>query len=389
MGRGRLLRRRLLRVLRLAVAVFLVWFGVSFGLAVTNPSYGTSFAARAAEWGRQHGLGAVVTFAEEEWYRLHPPKVGGAPPKGAFSTVHHHIPASRLALPAPPRLRSPAGSWLPGEGVWHPAGRLVDGLPAILTTTVRPDAVHTSYVVGVAWMDMRLLSARLYSGSQIPGGGPFRFSAPITAAASRTLDAAFNAGFLMQDANGGYYTDHRTIVPLRPGAASLVVYRDGSVAIGAWGTQVTMAPSVVSVRQNLDLIVNGGRLVPGLLANDNWQWGATLGGSYYVWRSGIGVTRDGALVYVGGPSLAITSLANLLVDAGAVRAMELDINPDWVQFSTFRGGRGAVVGGAQGTSLLPGMYGSPSRYFESWWIRDFYTMSTRPRPLVRLVSQGR
>ena len=58
-----------------------------------------------------------------------------------------------------------------------------------------------------------------------------------------------------------------------------------------------------------------------------------MGNAIYVWRSGIGITADGALVYVGGPGLNITDLANLLVRAGAVRAMELDINTDWVNFS--------------------------------------------------------
>ena len=271
--------------------------------------------------------------------------------------------------------------------MWHPAGRTVDGVPAILTTTVRPDALHTSYVVGVAWMDTRLLRAQLYSGSGIPGGGPFSHSAPVTTAASRTLDAAFNGGFRTQDSNGGYFTDRRTIVPLRAGAASLVVYRDGSATIGAWGSQVKMSATVASVRQNLDLIVNNGKTVPGLIANDNSQWGATLGGAFYVWRSGIGVTRNGALVYVGGPSLAITSLANLLVDAGAVRAMELDINTDWVQYSSYAGPPNAPVSGANGSSLVSNMTEAPSVYFQSWWIRDFYTMSVRRAPDARPIAR--
>ena len=371
----------------LAFLVAFTWFAISFVSALTNPSYGTSLSSRAAEWGRDHGLGGLVTFIESEWYKLHPPKVGGTPPPGSFSgpsTVKVRRVPSLLALPS--RLRSPAGAWLPGEGVWHPAGRLVDGIPAVLTTTVRPDAVHTSYVVGVAWMDPQLLRAQLYSGSEIPGGGPFTHTAPITTTASRTLDAAFNAGFRMDDANGGYFTDGRTVLPLRKGAASLVVFSDGSVTVGAWGSQLAMTPSVVSVRQNLDLIVNNGRPVQGLLANDNSQWGATLGGGYYVWRSGIGVTRSGALVYVGGPSLAITSLANLLVDAGAVRAMELDINTDWVQYSTYRAGLNAPVTGTSGTSLLDSMVGAPSRYFQSWWIRDFYTMSVRSAPDPHLLA---
>lgn len=380
-------RRRIIAGIVTVLVVLFTWFAVSFGSALLNPSFGVSVSTRAAEWFRDHGLGSVVTLVEEEWYRLHPPRVGGTPPKGAFGgSTPVRVKSVPAALPAPRRLHSPAGAWLPGEGVWHPAGRLVDGVPAIFTTSVRPDAVHTSYVAGVAWMDTRLLRAQLYSGAEIPGGGPYAYTAPITPFASRSLDAAFNAGFRMQDANGGYYTDHRMVIPLRSGAASFVVYRDGSATVGAWGSQLTMGPDVVSVRQNLDLIVNNGRAVPGLLANDNSQWGATLGGAYDVWRSGVGVTRDGALVYVGGPSLAITSLANLLVDAGAVRGMEMDINTDWVQFSSYTGPTGAPITGADGTSLLPTMAGNPWRYFESWWIRDFYTMSVRRRPDLRLEA---
>jgi hypothetical protein len=375
------------RTLLVAFGAVFIWFAISFGSALTNPSYGTSLMARAAEWGRDHHLGTVVTWFEEEYYKLNPPKVGGAPSRSAFTDgTTPPIRALAAVLPMPPRLRSPAGPWLPGEGVWHPAGRAVNGAPAIFTTQVRPDGVYTSYVVGVAWMDPRLLRAQLYSGSEVPGGGPYRFTAPISTLASRSLDAAFNAGFKMQDANGGYYTDHRVVVPLRVGAASLVIYRDGSATVGAWGTQVGLTPKVASVRQNLDLVVNNGRAVPGLLANDNSQWGATLGGAYAVWRSGIGVTSNGALVYVGGPSLTITSLANLLVDAGAVRAMELDINTDWVQFSTYRAAPGHPLSGANGSSLLPDMAGAPSRYFESWWIRDFYTMSLRPTPDGHLLA---
>ena len=36
--------------------------------------------------------------------------------------------------------------------------------------------------------------------------------------ASKSLMAAFNAGFLMSNAGGGYYTDDKTIIPLRAGA---------------------------------------------------------------------------------------------------------------------------------------------------------------------------
>jgi hypothetical protein len=230
-------------------------------------------------------------------------------------------------------------------------------------------------------MDTKLLRATLYSGSQIPGGGPYTDTAPIAPTAATSLVAAFNAGFLMSNANGGYYTDGHTVLPLRSGAASFVVYANGSSTVGEWGRDVTMTPSVAAVRQNLDLLVDNGQPVAGLNASDTTQWGATLGNQVYVWRSGLGVTADGALVYVGGPGLDITDLADLLARAGAERAMELDINTDWVNFASYQPTMpsGAATA-ANGTDLLPNMIGTPVRYFEPYWARDFITMSSSLAP---------
>ena len=188
---------------------------------------------------------------------------------------------------------------------------------------------------------------RCTRAASFPGGGPFSHTAPIDADAATSLVAVFNAGFLMANANGGYYTDGRTEIPLRNGAASLVIYNDGTATVGAWGQDVSMTPNVASVRQNLDLLVNNGQPVPGLDASDTSRWGFTLGNQVYVWRSGVGVTADGALVYVGGPSLNITSLANVLAAAGCVRAMELDINTDWVNMAAFNPAAGQPAGAEQ------------------------------------------
>ena len=362
-----------------------VW--VSLSEALTNPSLGLSLPARGAEWVRDHGGGSLVASIENWWYSHHPPPVGGKPSAAALPRSHGSRTSSSggqhsgvTPLPKPAALVPFAHPALKGEGQWTPAGRPVDGMPAIYTTFMRPDAIHTSIVDGVAWMDTRLLSATLYSGSYIPGGGPYKYTAPIKPQAARTLVAAFNAGFTMQDANGGYFTQGKTIIPLRKDAASFVIYKGGSVAIGAWGSQVKMTPKVVAVRQNLRLLVNNGRPVPGLNANDTSVWGLTLGNAVYVSRSGIGITKNGALVYVGGPGLNITDLAHLLVRAGAVRAMELDINTDWVNYATFdpKSPHG-LASPANGTDLLPlaDMAGPANRYFVSWWARDFFTMSAR------------
>ena len=374
-------RRRAIALLGAVTLVVVGYLGISLAFALHNPSYGVSYSARAAEWGRQHGIGGLVTWIETEYYKLNPPKVGGPVPKGtSFGTgpTKVSIPAGvhHLAEPAP--LISPAAHPLPGEGVWHVAGReTATGVPTMYEAFVRPNAVNTSYVVGVAWMDPTMLKAQLYSGSFIPGKGPFAYSAPITAKNSENLVAAFNAGFRMQDANGGYYTGGRMILPLRNGAASVVIWRDGTMTMGMWGRDIKMNNQIASVRQNLDLIVDHGAAVPGLASQNTVKWGKTLGGTFNVWRSGLGVTKSGAIVYVGGPSLSISDLANVLVRAGAVRGMELDINTDWVQFSSYNGALNTPINGGNGAKLLNSMNGPPSRYFATWWSRDFFTMTLR------------
>ena len=70
---------------------------------------------------------------------------------------------------------------------------------------------------------------------------------------------------------------------------------------------------------------NDGRPVAGLNPYDSYVWGSALGGAPAVWRSGIGVTANGSLVYVTGPFLMITQLAALLVRAGAI------LDPQWYE----------------------------------------------------------
>ncbi len=277
-------------------------------------------------------------------------------------------------MPAP---LQPFGSGsIAGQGVWHPAGRLVDGHPAVYETTLVPPG--SSYPAGVAWMDPRLLSAQLYSGSESPGNGPWKLTAPILPAAARTLVAAFNGGFKFPDSNGGYYAEGRFAYPLRTGAASLVIYKNGDATVGQWGRDVSMTPDVVAVRQNLNLLVDGGQPVPGLNPSDTSVWGSTLGGIPNVWRSGVGVTANGALVYVTGPSLEITQLAALLARAGCMRAMTLDMNPAWTVFATYSpASPNGLASPSNGSNLIAGTQQGPFTFFEPWWARDFITMSAR------------
>lgn len=304
---------------------------------------------------------------------------GAVAPAGSERKGPLAEPAALPPFPGTPRY--------PGEGVWRPAGRPVAGKAAVYETLLVPPG--GSERAGIAWMDTTLLSARLYSGSMSPGGGPYKYTAPVAPTAASSLVAAFNGGFKMADAHGGYYTEGRMVRPLVRGAASLVVYANGAVTVGAWGSDVTMTPSVTAVRQNLfPLVVNG---TPSARASTRtWRvWGGTCPcgagqhGAEHQWRSGLGVTADGALVYVTGPKLSPVQVADLLVRAGAVRGMELDINPTWPVFATYKPENPAgLAAPANGTRLIA-TYRGPATFFDPAYARDFITMSARPLPRGR------
>ncbi|HEY0937240.1 MAG TPA: hypothetical protein VGD91_26315 [Trebonia sp.] len=308
-----------------------------------------------------------------------------SPPAPTHAATGVRAAGTHPSLPAPTAL-VPFGSHGPAsaEG-WHPAGRLIDGRPAVYETTLVPPGAALR--AGIAWMDTKLLSAQLYSGSLSPGGLGYKYTAPVLPKAAATLVAAFNGGFKMADAHGGYYTEGKLIDPLVAGDASVVIYSNGAITVGAWGTDVHLTRSVVAVRQNLVPLVADGKPT-ALAGSSDWQaWGGTCGanscaasvpGIEHQWRSGLGVTADGALVYAVGPALDPLQLAQLLVRAGVVRGMELDINPGWPIFAAYRPdtphGRAAP---RNGTRLL-GTRRGPATFFQRSYTRDFITLSGRP-----------
>ena len=323
-------RRTAWLIVRAAALVCLIALGWSVGGALSAP--GTdSTAARLAEWARFHGFGWVVSGLEQVQYQLDPPKIGGSvaggiPKVGQLRSIPIH---GRAPSPIAPQVR-PA---LADEGVWQPLVS-VHGQPAIRAAFLRPDARHTSYLVGVAWLDQRLLRMVLHPGTQVPGGSGWSQPSYVPPSQRAGLLATFNSGFTMVDANGGYWQDGQTASPLRKGAASMVVSKDGHVDVVRWPGG-RPAPDVAAVRQNLGLLVDGGKIAPDVNSTTTNTWGKTVGNHMYVWRTALGIRKDGSLVFVVGDSLSVRTLANIVRDAGAVRAMELDINKAWTNFMTY------------------------------------------------------
>ena len=206
----------------------------------------------------------------------------------------------------------------------------------------------------------------LHNGSGDPGAaaaGLVRAGPAITGAERSLLLAAFNGGFKLSAGAGGYEQEGHVISPLLRGLASLVIDRSGQARIGIWGHGVP-APgeAVYSVRQNLAPLVLHGR--PTAAAADWGLWGATLGGGEYVARSALGQDGAGDLIYAGSMSATPADLAVALARHGALIAMELDINPEWVQLD---------VAGRPGGPLRAAVPGQdrPAGQYLGGWVRDF------------------
>jgi hypothetical protein len=334
-------------VLRAVVGVIVLFIGY---VVVTLTPYLTApgtdpFDARVAEWARDHHLGMAVTWLENETYTA--PATGGKLNADQLAQLQSKKGAAdrddednlRVApVDSPADIVPIAAGTIPGEGVFSPAVVGPQGDPLVETAALRPDADHTSSLAYVAWLDQKSLAFTLHPGYQQPGGS---WSEPdhLSSAMLPRLVATWNGGFKVRpdDAMGGFYEDGRTVVPLVDGKAAEVFYKDGSLKIGEWGRDLTMSDDVAAVRENLDLLVDGGTVTVGPGNGSGGDWGYTIRGSYYIARSGVGVTAKGDVVYVGGTELSVYTLAKLLRAAGAVYGMELDINPDWTSFMTYDG----------------------------------------------------
>jgi hypothetical protein len=363
---------------------------------------------------RDHRLGWVVDRAEQFWTSHHQPKIGGRPsaaiarpaiastvPTGtapaaeqSATTVPSAAPATArgpstttsptgggptvtvptnlpLAQPAP--IVSPATPAIPGEGQWAPIGPTVEGYAGAYATLVRADAVHTSILGAVVWIDPHVLALRLFPGTKTPGG-PFDRPNQVPDELQASLVGAFEGGFRQADSHGGIAFAGRECYPLREGAATLAIDHEGMPTVGLWGRDFHPLGHYDGVRQNLDLIVDNGAPVPTLDTDQNKAWGFTgPKNNTFVYRSGIGQTADGALVWVGGPGFSVKTLAETLVRAGSVRGMQLDINQEWVQFNTYvMGPAGKVVG----RKLMSDMSHTGDRFL-TVDTRDFVAIMTR------------
>ena len=248
-------------------------------------------------------------------------------PKPTTTTVAP-TPTTTTAVPAPdvPAPAAPAG-----PVVWQAAGRSVLGRPLLY--------LANAFGAQLAWMPPGLVR-----GYVVPGTGDPMVSVwggRVTPEVRPFLVAGFNGGFKTGDFSGGILAVGQQFRSQAAGVASFVVYDDGSIDVGEWRRQIDTSRKIVAVRQNLGMLVDGGQPTAACASPGNW--GGSVAGVATA-RSGVGIDAKGGLVWAGG-GLSPNDLARALVAGGAVRGMQLDINPAWVNFNVYAPGADNVVHG--------------------------------------------
>jgi len=288
---------------------------------------------------------------------------------GSSSTSHPGGPTTTTTVPPSTTTTTDQPGWTPvstaGGSVAIDQQTITEADGHVITVfRFRKGAVH--YNLHVGSIDPPVGNAVI---------GPDNGSA-IGPAEAPILVAAFNGGFESATGAGGFEVAGTTLVPLVTGNASLVIDANGAAHVGIWG-QGLPAPGeqVVSVRQNLAPLVANGQ--PSAQIANISAWGATLGGGSVVARSALGQDAAGNLLFAAGMQALPSDLANALIDCGVVNAMQLDINPEWVQLAY------AATPGGMLTTGIPGQ-NRPADQYQVGWSRDFVTvLAGGPAPVGR------
>jgi hypothetical protein len=366
--------RRARRVLLFACLFCLAATALSWLPTVTG-NRNLSLSIASVEWLRSHGGNPIATQIENWYYQLNEPEKGGPAltslPQVGDGTAAGAEGSGKAAVYSPPDVRPLIRPKLPGEGVWQKAGAKVGPEPPVLLTTFRSDPEYPQFVTGVAWMSAPNTELVYTPGTaEPPEPLEGRGSGEVPPSTRKRLVATFNGGFPLETSNAGLIYHGKMRETMVNGIATVVGYRGGGFDIVKWENGTKVPKNVWFAKQNLPPIIYEGKLNPNL--SDGPEWGETVNNATRVWRSGLGIDAHGNLMYAAANYQTVESLAKVLQRAGAVRAIELDINEDWTSFISYR-----HPGAIEPSNLLPEMFRSPERYLVPDE-RDFFAVYLKP-----------
>jgi hypothetical protein len=292
-------------------------------------------------------------------------------------------PTSAPAPPAWPPVALTALGTAQGEGVWSAYIQDSQGHTAAYRTFLQPDPTRPYTLVAVVAIDLTRTRLHFVLGTTEPAlpdatPDPAARSGAIPAPdrVANVLLAAFNGGFKARHGEFGAMADGVIGLPPKDGLGTLVIYKNGRVSLGEWGTGMAIPPDMAAFRQNGPLVIQQGKIDPRIYNNSPQDWGYTVNDVSPTVRSGIGLSSDEkTLFYFCGPSLSMDVLAKSMQAAGAWNAIQLDINNYWTLFVKFQPSGSKLIP----EPLLPQlMVANVERYLWNY-SRDYFYITSLAR----------
>ncbi len=245
----------------------------------------------------------------------------------------------------PPRsLVSPAFEHNDGdEGRWEPCvpswvKSLKGAPPAFYKTYLRVDKDRPYVRAYLIAMDMRQMDLHMVGGLADPRpttGTRGTGRLPRDRETLPRVVAAFNGAFKTEHGAYGMMEQRKILLPPVQDAATVATMEDGSVKMGPWPAGQPIPETMISYRQNLDPLVDGGVFNP----KRRDKWGRTPHTSLTYMntiRSGLCMNDEGALFYIWGDDLTAQTLGATMNVAGCDFGMHLDMNPFHTAFAYYR-----------------------------------------------------
>lgn len=292
----------------------------------------------------------------------------------------------------------------PGEGQWVPMTRLIkasgDKGVVFYQSWLRPDRKRAFAQVAVTAWDPSRLKLGVVAGTREPESRTgLRGTGRIPRRDDTTprLVAAFNGGFQSKHGKFGMVEEKSVIAPPMGDAATVSVTDDGRALLGVWPpgeawvnrwtrpAGAELPPWVFGMRQNLDSLVEDGKVNP----TGRRKWGSTAGATadgIYTTRTGICLLKGGALAYFFGTSVSADILGQGMAAYQCEYGVHLDMNSGHSGFEFYR------VEDVEGTDF------KAERMIRNMWHmnfpryikrdgRDFFFLTLRQLPVERLAEK--
>ena len=303
--------------------------------------------------GQDSPVAVLATLAPSRTASATAPQLAMATPSLVPTHATGPVPAvttaTPTATPEPTPPPTPAGWSLPnirpfgsldGEGHWQPYITHPDGDVVGLRTFLQPDPERPLTIVAVVAFDLAKVELNYVLGTEEPAlpGGPRGYGL-ITAEDREPgkLLATFNGGFLATHGQYGAMSDGIVALPPKNWAGTVAMGKDGRVQIGVWGEDIDPSGDYAAWRQNAGMVVHQGEINQRVYNGSITTWGGSLDGVIVTWRSGLGISSDGQVLYfLAGPAISMPILAQTIKTVGAHNGILLDVNPFWVHFAAIQ-----------------------------------------------------